>query len=88
MIKLQCDHQVIEGSCVGPATEPIIETACKSLPLDGLWMYGVTVSRAVAIRGYRNKTGFRLGLYFLLLCFNVQGTNRGPTDRVQHIKKH
>ena len=29
--------------------------ACKSLPLDGLWMYGMTVSGAVTIRGYRNK---------------------------------
>ncbi len=32
---------------------------CKTLLLDGLWMYGVTVSRAVTIRGYRNKTRFR-----------------------------
>ena len=24
----------------------------------------------------------------LLLCFNVLGTNRGPTDRIQHINKH
>ena len=27
-------------------------------------------------------------LLFLLFIFNVQGTNRGPTDRIQHIKKH
>ena len=26
--------------------------------------------------------------YFLLLCFNVLGTNRGPTDRIQYINKH
>ena len=26
--------------------------------------------------------------YFLLLCFNVLGTNRGPTDRIQHLEKH
>ena len=24
----------------------------------------------------------------LLLCFHVLGTNRGPTDRIQHINKH
>ena len=24
----------------------------------------------------------------LLLCFNVLGTDRGPTDRIQHINKH
>ena len=29
-----------------------------------------------------------LHLTFILLCFNVLGTNRGPTDRVQHITKH
>lgn len=31
----------------------------KTLLLDGLWMYSVTVSRAITIRGYRNKTRFR-----------------------------
>ena len=27
-------------------------------------------------------------LLLLLFTFNVLGTNRGPTDRIQHIKKH
>ena len=32
---------------------------------------------------------YRRTLYLLLLlCFNVLGTNRGPTDRIQHIRKH
>ena len=26
--------------------------------------------------------------FHLLLCFNVLGTNRGPTDRIQHINEH
>ena len=26
--------------------------------------------------------------FTLLSCFNVLGTNRGPTDRIQHINKH
>ena len=29
-----------------------------------------------------------LSTLLLLLCFNVLGTNRGPTDRIQHINKH
>ena len=33
------------------------------------------------------KTTVVLSSYHLLiLCFNVLGTNRGPTDRTQHIK--
>ena len=27
-------------------------------------------------------------LLTVLLCFNVLGTNTGPTDRIQHINKH
>lgn len=29
-----------------------------------------------------------LQLYFLLFVFNVLGTNRRPTDRIQYIKPH
>ena len=34
------------------------------------------------------RSALPLTLYFLLLCFNVLGTNRGPTDRIQYINKH
>ena len=34
------------------------------------------------------EAGHQTLILDLLLCFNVLGTNRGPTDRIQHINKH
>ena len=41
------------------------------------------VSATVA---WLNAMVSRILTFTLLLCFNVLGTNRGPTDRVQHVK--
>ena len=43
--------------------------ACRFLLLDGLWIYGVRVSRAVTICGYRKKTRLRQQpLYMWHMC--------------------
>ena len=48
-------------------------------------------NRQIHVSGYllwptRQESG-SINLLLLLLCLNVLGTNRGPTDRIQHIKK-
>ena len=43
------------------------------------------IYRATRIRTRRKK---KMQLFILLLCFDLLGTNRGPTDRIQQINKH